>query len=114
MPQSDAQLGDDRNARLIELEERVRNLEVEIASLKAALAQSRPNAWVEEIAGRFVDDPVYDEAMRLGAAWRRRENLKSLRSLDRQAEVDADPRHRPSDGHRPRRRRPANAPRDKS
>lgn len=32
------------------------------------LQQDKP--WWEEIRGTFRDDPVYDEAMRLGREWR--------------------------------------------
>jgi hypothetical protein len=79
------------------LEQRVARLEAEIAELKLARpADNRADvaAW-RATMGRFKDDPGYDEAMRLGAEWRRRENLKSIRELERRGEIDADPGHRP-------------------
>jgi hypothetical protein len=55
------------------LEERVAALESEVAQLK----QNRPNAspastpWWERRFGAFRDDPMYEEAMRLGTEYRR-------------------------------------------
>jgi hypothetical protein len=55
------------------LEDRVAALEIEVARLK----QERTNAaqadvpWWEQRFGAFKDDPAYDEAMRLGAEYRR-------------------------------------------
>ena len=57
----------------VPLEERVAALEVEVARLKqertAASQQSVP--WWKKRLGAFKDDPAYDEAMRLGAEYRR-------------------------------------------
>ena len=54
------------------LEERVATLETEVAQLKQArhgtTAMSVP--WWTRRFGAFQDDPMYDEAMRLGAAYR--------------------------------------------
>jgi hypothetical protein len=57
----------------ISLEERVAVLEQEVARLKRerkeAVKGSAP--WWERRFGAFKDDPAYDEAMRLGAEYRR-------------------------------------------
>ena len=53
------------------LEQRVTALEAEVAHLKtqlAALATDKP--WWEQLAGTFANDPIYDEAMRLGRKYR--------------------------------------------
>jgi hypothetical protein len=55
-----------------QLEARVAALEAEIARLKKRLerepAPARP--WWKEIAGGFAGDPIFAEAMRLGADYR--------------------------------------------
>jgi hypothetical protein len=57
----------------LSLEERVAALEAEIAQLKqersSTAAVSVP--WWERRFGAFKDDPIYDEAMRLGAEYRK-------------------------------------------
>jgi len=63
-----------------QLEERVAALEEEVARLKESLQTSPPLPWWEKIAGTFADDPLYEEAMRLGQEYR-----QSLRE-----EVDSD------------------------
>lgn len=58
------------------IEERLANLEAEVALLKSKLQSDSPKTpWWETITGTFANDPVYDEAMRLG-----REYRESLRS----------------------------------
>lgn len=54
------------------VEERLSNLEEEVARLKEAGRNGDANAlpWWERIRGSFKDDPDYDEAMRLGRQWR--------------------------------------------
>jgi hypothetical protein len=55
-----------------ELEKRMAELELEVATLRTkveALAGSKP--WWERIAGSFHDDPLYDKAMKLGRQYRR-------------------------------------------
>ena len=63
------------------LEDRVSELEREVADLKKAISETRPefvprkvpkDAWHETV-GAFKDDPIYDEIVRRGAAYRRRE-----------------------------------------
>ena len=57
---------------LAQLEQRVLSLEAEVQRLKAGAAQ--PNKadpkWVLAHAGRFRDDPGFDEIARLGRAYR--------------------------------------------
>ena len=63
------------------IESRLEAVEKELAELKrdvraksAADPASGPDIrWLERIAGSFVDDPDYVEAVRLGRAWRRRQ-----------------------------------------
>ena len=57
------------------LEERVAILEAEVARLKNKLDKNANTPWWEKIHGTFANDPVYDEAMKLG-----REYRESLRS----------------------------------
>ena len=59
------------------LEERVAELEAEVARLKRRLEPEAKKPWWEERIGAFADDPMYDEAMRLG-----REYRESLRPPD--------------------------------
>jgi hypothetical protein len=61
------------------LEERVAVLEAEVARLREGLdhTAATPTPWWEQIRGTFKDDPVYEEAMRLG-----REYRESLRPAD--------------------------------
>ena len=59
------------------LEKRVEKLEQELAELKSEIAQSRGTPrrqkdWTRTF-GMFKDDPIYDEIVRLGAAYRRRQ-----------------------------------------
>ena len=57
----------------ISLEERVAVLEQEVARLKQERMEVAEAAvpWWERRFGAFKDDPAYDEAMRLGAEYRR-------------------------------------------
>ena len=55
-----------------ELEARVAALEVELSRLKQQLhtVVKPAKPWWEEIYGTFADDPMYEEAMRLGREYR--------------------------------------------
>lgn len=54
------------------LEERVSALEAQVAHLLAGKQAATPQvAWYERWKGAFQDDEMYDEAMRLGAEYRR-------------------------------------------
>jgi hypothetical protein len=56
------------------IDRRLRALEAEVARLKSAAKAPKTNiAWVERIAGSFIDDADYKEAMRLGRVYRRRQ-----------------------------------------
>ena len=60
-----------------EIENRVAVLEAEVALLKGKIEKNGDNKpWYEKIAGTFADDPIYEEAMRLGREYResQREN----------------------------------------
>lgn len=53
------------------LEERVGALEQEVAKLRAQVGSaSSPQPWWDRIFGTFADDPIFDEAMRLGREYR--------------------------------------------
>jgi hypothetical protein len=56
----------------VELARRLATLEAEVARLRAQVEGQRPSKqpWWEQIAGRFANDPIYDEAMRLGRDYR--------------------------------------------
>lgn len=62
----------------VPIEARIETLEREIQALKEALGNKPgdgkpgPNDWMKSF-GRFKDDPTFDEAVRLGRAWRRRQ-----------------------------------------
>ena len=53
------------------LEQRVADLEAEVATLKRKLDNlDRTTSWWEQIAGTFENDPVYEKAMQLGREYR--------------------------------------------
>ncbi len=54
------------------LEDRVAALEAGVAKLRAMLqgAQAPADPWMERVWGAFANDPVYEEAMRLGREYR--------------------------------------------
>ena len=56
----------------LSLEDRMTVLEAEVARLKEQLIGKDQNTipWWERRFGAFKDDPMYDEAMRLGAEYR--------------------------------------------
>ncbi len=57
---------------LVTLKDRVAALEAEVACLKVRLEASSKNSrdWLDRIWGSFANDPIYDEAMRLGKKYR--------------------------------------------
>jgi len=52
-----------------DLEARLTAVENELARLRAVVEQAG-TPWWEQIKGTFANDPIYDEAMRLGRKWR--------------------------------------------
>lgn len=61
------------------IEERVANLEQEVARPKSRAGSSTSDTpWWEKIRGTFKDDPIYDEAMRPGRAWRESQPLANV------------------------------------
>ena len=59
---------------LEQLEQRVRNLECQLAELRADLNPLRPLGSVRETFGTFADDPDFDEIVRLGREYRNQAN----------------------------------------
>jgi hypothetical protein len=55
-----------------EFELRLNALEAEVARLKKKIekAENSDIPWWEKIAGKFANNPAYDEAMRLGREYR--------------------------------------------
>ena len=54
------------------LEDRVAALEAEVARLRANVEGEKQTApdWLDRIWGSFANDPLHEEAMRLGREWR--------------------------------------------
>jgi len=63
-----------------------KKLEVRVAELERRLAAVETKApgfaWVRH-GGWAANDPIYDEAMKLGAQWRKRQNRKARRDARR-------------------------------
>ena len=64
-----------------EIELRMTRLEAEVAQLKKQLEQAAPPAgdWLDEIFGVFDNDPIYQEAMKLGREYRESLRPKATR-----------------------------------
>lgn len=77
------------------IEARLHALEREVTQIKQLLQgkSGSGDPWWERIAGAFEDDPVYQQAMKLGRQYR-----ESLRPKGREprAKNHGRPRHRPS------------------
>ena len=57
---------------LAELEQRIGALEQTVESLKARVGRTTPaGRWWVDAAGRFADDPLFDEIIALGREYRR-------------------------------------------
>jgi hypothetical protein len=52
------------------LAQRVAVLEAKVARLCAEKAAEDERPWFQQISGAFANDPIYDEAMRLGREYR--------------------------------------------
>ena len=62
------------------IEERVADLEAEVAILKSKVKNDlSPEPWWEKISGTFAHDPIYNEAMKLGRQYRRSLRRRSPR-----------------------------------
>ncbi len=59
---------------LEQLEQRVHDLERQVAELRGELRPLRPLSSVEETFGMFAADPEFDEIVRLGREYRDRVN----------------------------------------
>jgi len=59
-----------------DIEARLIAVENELARLRAKVDRDA-KPWWEEIRGTFANDPIYDEAMRLGRKWRESQRPKS-------------------------------------
>jgi hypothetical protein len=65
-----------------DIEKRLTNLEREVAHLRSQNERPRSKArWWEKIAGSFANDPLFEEAMRLGRKWResQRPNIRRVK-----------------------------------
>ena len=52
------------------LEQRVAQLEQDVSQLKSNSSNHTGRPWWERVAGRFENDPAYDEIVRLGREYR--------------------------------------------
>lgn len=53
------------------LEQRVADLEKRVAALQQTqMADSNGRAWLDDLYGRFANDPVFEHAMGLGREYR--------------------------------------------
>jgi hypothetical protein len=59
-----------------DVENRLRQVEKDLAELKAALAVDAKQPWYRQITGTFAGDPVFAEIVRLGRL-ARKSKLKS-------------------------------------
>jgi hypothetical protein len=79
-----------------ELEKRVAALESEIQELKAKRAAPE-SSWLD-LYGKYRDDPVFAEIVRLGKEWRDEDRKKTLEELDaEEPPTPKKPRRRRSD-----------------
>ena len=67
------------------LEARVKALETEVAELKKLLSGTKQAPWWELVAGKFANDPIYDEAMRLGREYRESQRPKPRKKIKKPA-----------------------------
>jgi hypothetical protein len=59
---------------LEQLEQRVHDLERQVAELRGESKPLRPMASVQETFGMFAEDPEFEEIVRLGRAYRNQVN----------------------------------------
>ena len=53
------------------LEQRVTALEQQIALLQRQAAGAAGRAWLDDLYGKFANDPVFEHAMKLGRKYRK-------------------------------------------
>jgi hypothetical protein len=61
---------------LEQLEQKVNNLEMQLAELRREIRPLRPLTSVEDTFGMFADDPDFDEIVRLGREYRDQANAE--------------------------------------
>ena len=61
------------------VEQRIAALEADVARLKVCAEETAESelTWLQKAYGAFANDPIYDEAMRLGRAYREATKAKS-------------------------------------
>ena len=71
-----------------DIECRVAALEADVARLREQLEKAVPakKDWLDEIYSAFENDPIYEEAMRLGREYRESLRPKAPRKTSRKAE----------------------------
>lgn len=66
-----------------QLEERLTLLEAEVDRLKRKIEPNPADLpWWEKIAGTFVENPAYDEAMKLGREYRESDRTTAVDAVD--------------------------------
>jgi hypothetical protein len=85
------------------VEKRLVILEQQVARLTEKLGGEPEIPWWKQIYGAFADDPIYDEAMRLGREYR--ESLRPPERSKKKAGVkkNGHPRHRSDNAAKPKR-----------
>ena len=58
--------------RVSVLEQQLAELQEEVRETRTGRAEPKPDAW-RSTFGAFKDDPFYDDMVRLGRNWRRRQ-----------------------------------------
>jgi hypothetical protein len=61
---------------LQQLEQKVHDLERQLAELRREVRPLRPLSRVEDTFGMFADDPDFDEVLRLGREYREQANAE--------------------------------------
>jgi hypothetical protein len=56
--------------KIHEVEQRLQQVEKDLAELKAVLVPDANQPWFRQIAGSFANDPVFAEIVRLGRLYR--------------------------------------------
>ena len=59
-----------------QLEQKLNDLERQVAELRREIKPLRPLATIEDTFGMFADDPEFDEIVRLGREYREQANAE--------------------------------------